>query len=253
MVRDSARDTVQQLQTLLTLGAVGGLSDAELLRCFLSPDGGDAEAAFRVLVSGTGPWSWGSAAGCWSITTQRKTRFRRLFWSWFVGLELPAGRRSWRTGCTELPSGLRKRQGGPGRDGRPGNGPMPEQQLVEGAVETGPARVDLQSVLDEELSRLPGRYRAALVICELEGKSRREAALLLGVPEGTLSSHLVRGRESFASDSRRRGFSTTACPLVALAPLTWARSQLHWQSSRPGPLCGHYPGRSGRSRNPFCC
>ena len=52
---------------------------------------------------------------------------------------------------------------------------------------------DLLSLLDEELNRLPPRYRAALVACELEGKSRREAAMQLGLPEGTLSTHLARG------------------------------------------------------------
>ncbi len=59
MVRESARDTVQQLHTLFTLGAAGGLKDAELLRCFLSQDGADAEAAFRVLVERHGPMVMG--------------------------------------------------------------------------------------------------------------------------------------------------------------------------------------------------
>ena len=54
-------------------------------------------------------------------------------------------------------------------------------------------------ILDEELNRLPPRYRAALVACELEGKSRREAALQLGLPEGTLSTHLARAASCFAS------------------------------------------------------
>ena len=64
-------------------------------------------------------------------------------------------------------------------------------------VESEPAedRDDLLAVLDEELNRLPKRYRAALVACELEGKSRREAAQQLGMPEGTLSTHLARGRK----------------------------------------------------------
>jgi len=42
---------------------------------------------------------------------------------------------------------------------------------------------------------LPERYRSALVACELEGKSRREAAGQLGIPEGTLSTHLAQGRK----------------------------------------------------------
>ena len=45
------------------------------------------------------------------------------------------------------------------------------------------------------LSALPARYRTAIVLCELEGVSRREAARRLRLSEGTLSSRLARGRQ----------------------------------------------------------
>jgi RNA polymerase sigma factor (sigma-70 family) len=38
---------------------------------------------------------------------------------------------------------------------------------------------DLRPVLDRELSRLPDKYRAPVVLCDLEGRTRREAAALL--------------------------------------------------------------------------
>ncbi len=76
-------------------------------------------------------------------------------------------------------------------------------------IETAPAedRDDLLPLLDEELNRLPQRFRAALVACELEGQSRRQAAAQLGLSEGTLSSHLARGRKLLRERLLRRGVS----------------------------------------------
>src|SRR5262249_44077146 len=50
---------------------------------------------------------------------------------------------------------------------------------------------DLGGVLDEELAGLPAGLQAAVVLCDLEGFSRRQAARQLGLPESTLSSRLT--------------------------------------------------------------
>jgi len=75
---------------------------------------------------------------------------------------------------------------------------------------------DLAAVVDEELARLPEKVRAAVVLCELEGVSRRDAAARLGVPEGTLSSRLAHARKVLAARLARRGVAAPAT-LVTLA------------------------------------
>src|SRR4051812_44057097 len=75
---------------------------------------------------------------------------------------------------------------------------------------------DLRPVLDEELNRLPARYRAAIVACDLEGKPRQDAAEELRVNAGTLSSRLARGRELLAARLRRRGVALSAGALAGL-------------------------------------
>jgi hypothetical protein len=64
---------------------------------------------------------------------------------------------------------------------------------------------ELLAALDEELARLPARYREPLVLCYLEGLSRDEAALRLGVPAATVKTRLERGRRKLSDALTRRG------------------------------------------------
>jgi RNA polymerase sigma-70 factor (ECF subfamily) len=69
---------------------------------------------------------------------------------------------------------------------------------------------DLRPVLDEEVSRLPDRYRAAFVLCHLEGRTNAEAARLLGCPLGTVLSRLAWARGRLRSRLTRRGLALSS-------------------------------------------
>src|SRR5205814_285695 len=69
---------------------------------------------------------------------------------------------------------------------------------------------DLQPILDEELNRLPDHYRAAVVVCYLEGKTNQEASRLLRCPAGTVKSRLARARDLLRTRLARRGIALSA-------------------------------------------
>jgi RNA polymerase sigma factor (sigma-70 family) len=75
---------------------------------------------------------------------------------------------------------------------------------------------DLQRILDEELSRLPKKYRTPLLLCCMEGKTRDEAARFLDLPLSTVSGRLESGREILRYRLVRRGVALS----MALAGVT---------------------------------
>ena len=75
---------------------------------------------------------------------------------------------------------------------------------------------DLRPLLDEELGRLPARYRSVLVLCDMEGRTRKDAARHLRCPEGTVSTRLARGRALLAQRLTRRGVALGGGVLASL-------------------------------------
>jgi RNA polymerase sigma factor (sigma-70 family) len=75
---------------------------------------------------------------------------------------------------------------------------------------------DARPLLDQELSRLPEKYRTAILLCDLEGKTHKDAARQLGCPEGTLSGRLSRARALLARRLARHGLPLSGGAVAAL-------------------------------------
>jgi RNA polymerase sigma factor (sigma-70 family) len=106
------------------------------------------------------------------------------------------------------------------------------EAAVSESFTENPGREDLARLLDLELSRLPEKYRAAILLCDLQGAPRKEAARQLGLPEGTLSSRLATARSMLARRLKHGGFALTVGGVAALIAENVA------SASVPVPLIG---------------
>jgi RNA polymerase sigma factor (sigma-70 family) len=99
-----------------------------------------------------------------------------------------------------------------------GRRPMPQGNLPDiPAPSESPECVwrDIQPILDQEVNRLPEKYRQAFVLCYLEGKTNEQAAAELGCPLGTVLSRLARARDRLRARLTRRGLTLSAGGLAA--------------------------------------
>src|SRR5207245_9490757 len=100
------------------------------------------------------------------------------------------------------------------------------------AVQPEPLWHELQPLLDQELGRLPAKYRVPIILCDLENKSTKEAARNLGWPQETLAGRLARGRTMLAKRLTRHGLMLSGGALAA------ALSQNAAGGSAPPSLMG---------------
>lgn len=100
-----------------------------------------------------------------------------------------------------------------------------ERQAMNSTTETytveNQAWNELRPILDQELSQLPRKYRAPLVLCYLEGKTQQEAAQELGWPSGSMSRRMNRARQLLRDRLEKRGMANS----ISLGLLFWLLTQ----------------------------
>jgi RNA polymerase sigma factor (sigma-70 family) len=208
MPTNSMSQVVQHLRGLLQ-PEEAELTDGQLLEFFV---GRRDPAALEALVRRHGPMVWGvcrralhhhhdaedAFQATFLVLVRKAASVRTNVGSWLHGVAHQTARKALATRA--------KRRG---REG-------PWTDMLEPAAPEQPPWEDLQSQLDQELSRLPEKYRAVIVLCDLEGKSRPEAARELRCPEGTVASRQARGHAMLAKRLARRGLAVCG-GMVAVA------------------------------------
>jgi RNA polymerase sigma factor (sigma-70 family) len=182
----------------------GGLADAELLRRFaIERD----EAAFEVLL-----WRYGPLVlGVCRRMLRREQDVEDAFQATFLTLIRKAGFIARREALGSWLHQVAYRIGLRARIRAERSG-IPDQKRVETAVDPSERDADSEwrEVLDQEVQRLPRRYRLAFILCYFEGKTHAEAARLLACPPGTVASRLAWGRERMRSRLTARGLTMPA-------------------------------------------
>jgi RNA polymerase sigma factor (sigma-70 family) len=202
---------IRHLRRLALLQDAAGMTDGQLLESFIA---GKDEAAFATLVRRHGPMVLGvcrrivrnhhdaeDAFQATFLVLARKAasvRPRERVANWLHGV-------AYRT-AIKARTNTAKRQ-------------MREKQvkeLPEPEVTQQDQWHDLQPLLDQELSGLPENYRLPILLCDLEGKSIKEATQQLGWPQGTLAGRLARGRKLLAKRLANRGVALSAGSLTVV-------------------------------------
>jgi RNA polymerase sigma factor (sigma-70 family) len=88
---------------------------------------------------------------------------------------------------------------------------------------------ELGPIFDQEISRLPSKYQLPVVLCCLQGRTKRQAARQLGWAEGTLSSRLQTARETLQRRLTTRGLAPASAAIAAALSQGPARAAVPFQ------------------------
>jgi RNA polymerase sigma factor (sigma-70 family) len=195
-------------------GGSDGPSDGDLLDAFAATR---SEAEFATLLARHGPMVLGVCRRLLGNATDAEDAFQAVF---LVLAQRAAALAGVRSVCGWLyGTAVRVAQKARVREARRQAREKRAFHMRQAEPPDEPDWDDLRTVLDEELDQLGARYRDPVVLCCLEGKSREEAARLLGWPEGTVNGRLSRAKELLRARLARRGVT---CSVTALTTLLTA-------------------------------
>jgi RNA polymerase sigma factor (sigma-70 family) len=204
-------DVLHHLRRTVLLRDGAGLTDGQLLSDYLRRHD---ETALTALVHRHGPMVWGVCRRVLPNYHDAEDAFQATFLvlvrkaSSIASRELLA---NWLYGVAHQ-TALNARTASAKRRTRERQVPtMPEPEAAAPDVWR-----EVRPVLDRELSRLPDKYRIPIVLCDLQGRTRRQAARQLGVPPGTVAGRLARARTMLAKRLARRGLVLSGASLAVL-------------------------------------
>lgn len=203
------------IRRLVGVRAVEAGTDAELLAQFVQTR---KEAAFARLVERHGPMVRAVCRRVLQHDADADDAFQATFL--VLARKADAIRKydsvgSWLYG-TAYRLALKMRAGVQKRQAREGSVPAtPPETTAVSTTAPGLDQHELRALLDQELSLLPEKYRAPLVLCYLEGRTNEEAAQQLNWTKGTVSGRLARARDLLRARLARRGLSLPAAALAA--------------------------------------
>ena len=204
-------DALGRLRRRLDAGGDGGPADRELLRRFA---GARDEAAFALLVRRHGSMVLSVCRRRLPCAADAADAFQATF----LVLARRAGAVRWRASAAgwlyEAARRVAAKAAAAAARRRAHEREAAAMRATAAAGAEPPG--DLRELLGEQLRRLPDAYRAALVLCYLEGRSHAEAARQLGVPVGTLKSRLSRGCARLRRALGPRGLGLSAAAVAAL-------------------------------------
>ncbi len=193
------------------------LSDAQLLDCFVRRR---EEAAFAALVRRHGSMVLGVCRRVLRHSHDAEDAFQATFLvlaNKAQRLKNPALLANWLYGVAYR-TALHARN----RSARRSRREREAAAMSASSSDSDSSAHELSHILDEELSHLPEKYRAPLVLCYLQGKTNEEAARLLGWPTGSMSHRLARGRELL-----RERLQPRLATLSSLLPALLLADHLH--------------------------